>query len=39
LLKNLAGEAGRKLLTDFLRTRRLAQGLQLAVDVDALDLL
>ncbi|HEY9773319.1 MAG TPA: primosomal protein N' [Planktothrix sp.] len=39
LIKNMVGERGRKLLTDFLRSRRLANGLVLAIDVDALDLL
>ncbi len=39
LIKNLAGETGRKLLTNFLRSRRLAADLSLAVDIDALDLI
>lgn len=39
LIKNLAGEPGRKLLTKFLRSRRLAGDLTLAIDIDALDLI
>lgn len=39
LIKNRAGEIGRKIITDFLRNKRLADGLVLAVDVDALDLM
>ncbi|CAN5131458.1 primosomal protein N' [soil metagenome] len=38
LLKNWAGEEGRQMLTAFLRNKYLAQGLNMAVDVDALDL-
>lgn len=39
LVKNLAGETGRALVAAFFRARRLGQGLQMAVDVDAFDLL
>ena len=39
IIKNLAGEEGRKLIGNFLRTKRLSQDLQMAVDVGALDLL
>lgn len=39
LIKNLAAEPGRKLLSDFLRSRRLAGDLNLAIDIDALDLI
>lgn len=39
IIKNLAGEEGRKLVGNFLRTKRLPEGLQMAVDVGALDLL
>jgi len=39
LVKNLAGEKGRSLVTSFLRQKRLRPGLSLAVDVDAFDLL
>lgn len=39
LLKNMAKDEGRSLITDFLRRRAMAPGLSLAVDVDALDLL
>src|SRR5262249_28409988 len=35
LIKNLAADAGRKLLTSFLRMKRSAPGLNVAVDVDA----
>lgn len=38
LLKNWAGEEGRQMITAFLRNKYLAQGLNMAVDVDALDL-
>jgi len=38
LIKNLAQEGGRQLLTTFLRSRRLAEDLNLAIDIDALDL-
>lgn len=38
LLKNLAGEEGRQMVTAFLRNKYLPQGLNMAVDVDALDL-
>ncbi len=38
LLKNLAGHEGRQLLTAFLRNKYLPAGLNMAVDVDALDL-
>jgi primosomal protein N' (replication factor Y) (superfamily II helicase) len=38
LLKNLAGEDGRQALTAYLRNKFLAAGLNMAVDVDALDL-
>ena len=38
LVKNLAGDEGRKLLTHFLRAQRLEPGLSMAVDIDALDL-
>lgn len=38
LLKNWAGDEGRQMLTAFLRNKYLAQGLNMAVDVDALDL-
>jgi primosomal protein N' (replication factor Y) len=39
LVKNFAGEAGRSLVTTFLRSKRLHSGLKMAVDVDAFDLL
>ncbi len=39
LVKNLAGDAGQKLVTSFFRTRRPPAGMQLTVDVDAFDLL
>ncbi len=39
IIKNLAGEEGRKLIGNFLRTKRMPQDLQMAVDVGALDLL
>lgn len=39
IIKNLDGEEGRKLIGSFLRTKRLPEGLQMAVDVGALDLL
>lgn len=38
LLKNLGGEEGRQMVTAFLRNKYLPQGLSMAVDVDALDL-
>jgi primosomal protein N' (replication factor Y) (superfamily II helicase) len=38
LLKNLAGEEGRQMISAFLRNKYLPQGLNMAVDVDALDL-
>jgi primosomal protein N' (replication factor Y) (superfamily II helicase) len=38
LLKNLAGDDGRQALTAYLRNKFLAAGLNMAVDVDALDL-
>lgn len=39
IIKNLAGEQGRKLIGGFLRAKRMPQDLQMAVDVGALDLL
>src|SRR5579875_943386 len=39
LVKNLAGERGRALVTSFLRGKRPGPGLTLAVDVDAFDLI
>lgn len=39
IIKNLAGEEGRKLIGNFLRTKRMPPELQMAVDVGALDLL
>jgi primosomal protein N' (replication factor Y) len=39
LIKNFAGVGGHRVLTDFLRSKKLPEGLVLAVDVDALDLL
>ena len=39
LIKNFAGEAGRLALTEFLRRKRMPDGLAIAVDVDALDLM
>jgi primosomal protein N' (replication factor Y) len=39
LIKNMAGAQGAAVLSDFLRSKRLAVGLNLAIDVDALDLL
>ncbi len=39
LIKNFAGEKGQTALTDFLRRKRLPDGLVMAVDVDALDLM
>lgn len=39
IIKNLAGEEGRKLIGNFLRTKRMPNDLQMAVDVGALDLL
>jgi len=38
IVKNLAGDSARLMLTTFLRNRNLPAGLQMAVDVDALDL-
>lgn len=39
LVKNLAGEEGRSLVAAFFRSKRLRPGLQMSIDVDALDLL
>jgi len=39
IIKNLAGEEGRKLIGNFLRAKRMPNELQMAVDVGALDLL
>lgn len=39
IIKNLAGEEGRKLIGNFLRAKRMPADLQMAVDVGALDLL
>ncbi len=39
LIKNMYGETGRTVLAGFLRNKRLAAGLSMAVDVDAIDLL
>jgi primosomal protein N' (replication factor Y) (superfamily II helicase) len=39
LIKNFAGDAGRVALTNFLRRKRMPEGLVMAVDVDALDLM
>jgi primosomal protein N' (replication factor Y) (superfamily II helicase) len=39
LIKNFAGDSGRIALTDFLRRKRVPEGLVMAVDVDALDLM
>lgn len=39
LVKNLAGQRGHRLLAAFLRCKRPAQGLNLAIDVDAFDIL
>jgi primosomal protein N' (replication factor Y) len=39
LIKNFAGDAGHRLITTFLRTKRVGQNNSLAVDVDAFDLL
>lgn len=39
LIKNLVGDEGRKVVTQFLRQRRGWAGLTMAVDVDAVDLL
>lgn len=39
IIKNLAGEEGRKLIGGFLRAKRMPPDLQMAVDVGALDLL
>lgn len=38
LIKNQAGEEGRKLIASFLKNRRVQDGVLLAVDVDAVDL-
>lgn len=38
IIKNLAGEGGRRAVTSFLRTRRGQAGLQMATDIEALDL-
>lgn len=39
IIKNLAGEDGRKLIGNYLRAKRMPADLQMAVDVGALDLL
>jgi primosomal protein N' (replication factor Y) len=39
LIKNMAGHNARSLLSDFLRNKRLPSGINMAVDIDALDLL
>ncbi|HEY9786336.1 MAG TPA: primosomal protein N' [Candidatus Obscuribacterales bacterium] len=39
LIKNMAGDAGRAFLSTFLRRKRTAHGLTMAVDIDAIDLL
>jgi primosomal protein N' (replication factor Y) (superfamily II helicase) len=39
IIKNKAGEEGRSLLTKFFRTTSVSEGAQVAIDVDALDLL
>jgi primosomal protein N' (replication factor Y) (superfamily II helicase) len=39
LIKNFAGDSGRVALTNFLRRKRMPEGLVMAVDVDALDLM
>lgn len=38
IIKNLAGDEGRRSVTSFLRTRRGQAGLQMATDIEALDL-
>jgi primosomal protein N' (replication factor Y) (superfamily II helicase) len=39
LVKNLIGDAGRRIIISFLQTRRAGRSLTMAVDVDAVDLL
>lgn len=39
IIKNMAGEQGRRLVVEFLRAKRPAPGITMAIDVDALDML
>jgi primosomal protein N' (replication factor Y) len=39
IIKNLAGDLGRTAITSFLRTHRSTAAVQIAIDVDAVDLI